>query len=889
MRPCFYMKKYRYDVTGMSCAACVGHVERAAKKALDTLISQTDKNDAEQSTCQITVSLLTSSMNIELDDTIAEKIGKDRIDKSLLNEISHAGYHVSAAEGGLVKKKNAKDNAKQQKQELRRSWLRWMLSAALTLVLMVFSMGPMFGLSLIQHPLGLAIVQLCLTLPVLWLNRRYFTGGFRALFHFSPNMDSLIAIGSGASALYGVFVLIRMIAALTGGHEHLLHDLAHDLYFESAAMIVTLVTLGKNLEKGARIRASSAIQKLATMLPETAIIVHNGQEREVPLSAVRVGDVVLCREGALIPVDGVIVAGAGSINEAVLTGESIPVDKTVGQQVHAAGTLIQGSLSVRAEKVGEGTAMSRVLQLLEDAASSRAPVARLADKISRWFVPSVLLISLITFICWIVLTKNVTQALQYAISVLVISCPCALGLATPTAILVATGRGAELGVLFKSAEALEKLHAVHKVFLDKTGTMTQGQPEVTDCIICPLQNRQSFADDEGLSHLGGRMEDVISLAAAVERHSTHPLSEAICRYAKQNQISYPESSDYHSVIGEGVSAAVYGKICLIGKRTLMQKNGISKQDIAWFDGINEHLGRQGKTLVCVAYDKNVIGAIAMADSIREDTPAAVRRLSNMGVETVMLTGDNEVVAAAVAQQAGVSDYKASLLPTDKERIVREMGENATVAMVGDGINDAPALARADVGMAIGAGTDVAIDCAGIVLTKNTLHSVADAIALSRRTMSCIRQNLFWALLYNSVCIPVAAGALSTLGLSLNPMIAAGAMSISSVCVVINSLRLRRTSLDHMPHKKYNKALPQKNEEQKIKEIFPMKDQNIVLSIHGMMCQHCVAHVKKALEAVEGVISVDVSLENKSAQVTVQEGVDQATLVAAVVNAGYECK
>ena len=889
------MKKYRYDVTGMSCAACVGHVERAANKAFCKLLP---KEKEKNKTYEVTVSLLTSSMSVEIEDSLIEKIGKDRLDRALTDEITHAGYQVRAIESGkLIEQKDAGQAMKRDKRFLRLSWLRWTLSALLTTALMLFSMGPMFDLVLIESDLIGALVQLVLTLPVLWLNRRYFVSGWRALVHFSPNMDSLIAIGSGASALYGIFVFVCMVIAQIKGDAHAVHELAHNLYFESAAMIVTLVTLGKNLEKGARIRASSAIQKLATMMPKTAIIVQNGKETEIPLSAVRVGDIVVCREGEIIAVDGEIVFGKASINESVLTGESIPADKKEGDKVHAACTLVQGSVRIRAEHVGEQTSLSHILQLLEDAASSRAPVARLADKISRWFVPAVLLISLATFISWIVLTKNVADALQFSISVLVISCPCALGLATPTAILVATGRGAEMGILFKSAEALEKLHAVNKVCLDKTGTMTEGIPEV--------KGYTTFDDKEGSFTCGDclyedQQDYMLALAAAAESPSTHPLSLAICRYAKENDIEIPKSTDYRSFIGEGVSAKINDKICLVGKMELLKRFCIEDEKIGAFEGYQHCMGIYGETAVCVAYDGHVLGAIVISDRVRSDTRDAIDRFKSMGVSSLMLTGDNEAVAANVANETKVVGYRAGLLPGDKEKAIVEAQEHFCVAMVGDGINDAPALARADVGIAIGAGTDVAIDCADVVLTKNSLHSVADAIALSRRTMTCIRQNLFWALLYNSICIPLAAGVFSSFGLTLNPMIAAGAMSLSSVCVVVNSLRLRRVSLDGAPKVKEKKEKKkkkekqqnpeQKTEEQRIEEIFTMENKKeIVLSVKGMMCQHCVAHVKKALEAVEGVASVEVSLENASAAVQAESKVEKSTLIAAVVAQGYECE
>ena len=844
----------------MSCAACVAHVERAARRAIEALGEQGE----------VTVSLLTSSMSVEI-----ETKEKESLDRALSDEITRAGYGVKAADESVASTAEVSaDKARQEKKQLKRSWISFAVSAALTLVLMVFSMGHMVGIHLDIAPIPLAVIQLMLTLPVLIINRKYFIGGWRALVHLSPNMDSLIAIGSGASVIYGLFVLGRMIGYTLGGSPVMAQGLVHQLYFESAAMIVTLVSLGKNMEKGARVRASAAIRKLATLLPETAIIVQNGEEREVPVSSLKEGDLILCREGSLIPVDGTVVTGAASVNEAALTGESVPADKHEGDTVHAACTLVEGSITVRADRVGDGTALSHILRLLEDAAASRAPVARLADRISLVFVPAVLGISLLTFIVWMLVSHDVTAALSFAVSVMVISCPCALGLATPTAILVATGRGAEKGILFKSAEALEKLHAVDAVALDKTGTMTEGLPAVTDVV--------TIAD--------ASEDEMISLAAAVEKHSTHPLSTAIVKYAAERGLSTPESSDYRSVIGEGVSGRVNDNICLVGKKTLLEKGGVDASAIEAADAMCEALGKEGKTTVLVAYGDRVLGVIALADRLRDDTRAALERMGGMGVQTVMLTGDNETVAAAVAERAGVGSYRASLLPGDKEQEIRALCERGSVAMVGDGINDAPALSRADVGIAIGAGTDVAIDCADVVLTQNSLDGVADAVSLSRHTMRVIAQNLFWALLYNSICIPVAAGALSALGVVLNPMFASAAMSLSSVCVVLNSLRLRSVRLDHAPYKKNKKKSTEtvdqyQNENQNMEE--KTMENKTVLSVKGMMCPHCVAHVKKALEAVEGVAEVVVSLDDKNATVT--GSADRAALVAAVKDAGYECE
>ncbi len=879
--------KYRYEVGGMSCAACVAHVERAANKALDATFGK--------GKASATVSLLTGSMIVEAPHDGVMTVGKEKLDRTLIAEITHAGYFAKPAD--TIRSDGTREQVKKEKRELRRSWARLGLSIALTLLLMVFSMGHMFGLVMTDHPLALALIQLILTVPILWLNRRYFIGGWQALRHLSPNMDSLIAIGSGAAFVYGGVVCGMMIAATLRGDTMALHDMVHNLYFESAAMIVTLVSLGKNLEKGARVRASSAIAHLAMLLPDTAILVLDGETKEVPLDSLKVGDLVLCREGELIPVDGVIVSGTGSVDEAALTGESIPVDLGEGQKVHAACTLVEGSLTIRAEQVGSETALSHVLRLLEDAAASRAPVARLADKISRFFVPIVLLISLGTLVFWLSFSHNVSDALRYAISILVISCPCALGLATPTAILVATGKGAEHGILFKSAEALEKLHAVRTVCLDKTGTMTEGKPAVTDCVLPPEDMR--VAVGEGAMRVDARREDVLALCAGVEQHSSHPLSRAICLHAANEGIVTLPATDFESLIGEGVRARVYGKICLIGKPALLEKGDVPAEQLAWVRETCERLGQEGKTSVCVAYDGQVMGVVALADRIREDTSEAISRLSRIGVRTVMLTGDNERVAAAVAARTGVSEFRASLLPADKESILREISEGGSVAMVGDGINDAPALARADVGIAIGAGTDVAIDCAGVVLTGNSLHNVADAINLSRHTIRCIRENLFWALFYNTISIPIAAGVLSGVGFSLNPMIAAAAMSLSSVCVVLNSLRLRSDSSLGQSAKapkaaktaKKVEKIKEKSEEKPKKEQEELQMNKLEVKVEGMMCAHCVAHVKEALESLPGVDHADVLLDKKKATVYLADGaaLTHDDVVKAVAAAGYKAK
>lgn len=865
------MKTYRYDVQGMTCASCVSHVERAAGDAVCRV--QNKKRD-EMEKGEVSVSLLTASLTV----TVGDHIDKDKLDSALSKAIVGAGYRIEAKNAAIT----PADKAKSERESTKKAWRLWMVSAVLTLALMLFSMGPMVGLHIVKSPLISALVQLALTLPVLIINRRYFIGGFRALIHRAPNMDSLVAIGAGAAVLYGVYVVIRMLMMPHGMDvEHLLHD----LYFESAVMILTLVTLGKNLERRAKNRAASAIEKLSTMLPKTAIIVRDGVELELPLGEVKVGDMVVCREGELIPVDGVIVSGQGSVDESALTGESLPLDKGEGQTAYAATTLTSGSVTVRAQKVGEGTVLSHVIRLLEDAASGRAPIARLADRISRVFVPAVMLLSLITLAVWLIITKNLSQSLSFAISVLVISCPCALGLATPTAIMVATGRGAQMGVLFKNAEALERLGSVDCACLDKTGTMTQGNMVVTDCTT--ISDIGPIKIGFSIFTRGVRPRDVMTVAAAVQQHSKHPLARAICTYAREQGLKYPESTDYASVVGQGVTANVHSKICLVGNQKLMKNNGISDNEVAWLEYVTSDLSSRGQSVIGVACGGHIMGAIALSDKVREDTPAAIERLSDMGISTFMLTGDNEIVAANVAGQVGVDDYFAALLPADKQAIVQALGKQASVMMVGDGINDAPALARADVGVAIGAGTDVAIDCADVVLTGNTLDSVCDAIALSRKTILCIKQNLFWALFYNSVCIPLAAGVLAPIGITLSPMIAAAAMSLSSLFVVTNSLRLKKVDVKGTVNEKNKKTKKEIN----IKEIKNMKNEQVVyeLIVKGMMCQHCVAHVKKAVEGVGGVISAEITLEGGLVKVTAEQPATREAVAQAVVAAGYECE
>ena len=843
------MAKIRYNVKGMTCAACVGHVERAAKSVLAPV------------GIDFAVSLLTNSLSV----TYPENLGageRTRLEKKLFAAVSAAGYE-------LKEERDRQKELAEEKKQSKRTLIRFIISATLTAFVMFVAMGNMMGIPFLaffsrpEWALWFVLLQVALTLPVLILNFGFFSRGFRALFHSAPNMDTLIAIGSSAAFIYGAWAAIEIgIATVT--HDHaLMHTWLHSLYLESAAMIVTLVSLGKLLEGRAKVRAGQAVRSLAALLPEQANVQRNGTWQNVPLSEIKIGDVVLIRQGERIPVDGKIIEGNGSVDESPLSGESIPVEKSVGDRVSGACTLTGGVLKVRVDRVGQDTALQRIIDLLEQAAASRAPIARVADKVSGIFVPCVMGISLVTLIVWLIVSGGqINEALKCAISVLVISCPCALGLATPTAIMVGTGRGAGEGVLIKSGEALETLQDVEYVLMDKTGTLTKGQPAVTQ-----VQAFENF--DE---------QTLLSYAYAAESLSAHPLSAAICDYAKNYGTELWTATEYESVIGHGISALITGKRVLVGKPQYLISQGVMVQETQLLTF--ENCQKSGLTAVLVAIDGKSAGLIGISDPIREDSAKTVAALADMGITCVMLTGDNAVTARAIAAEAGIQEVHASLLPEDKERILREYLKKGTVAMVGDGINDAPALARANIGIAIGTGTEVAIDSADVVLSKSSLWGVVQAVRLSRETVRVIRQNLFWALVYNSICIPLAAGVLAPVGIVLSPMIASVAMSFSSVSVVLNSLRLKKPA-------KYKSGVKYQNKHYQ-KRRKNMAEQIIVLDVQGMMCHKCVAHVKKALEGVKGVKAVEVSLDENTATVT-YTGKKPETLAAAVIEEGYEAK
>ena len=820
--------KLEFTVTGMTCAACSARVEKVSS-AVDGV------EKAE-------VNLLRGKMVVYA--------ASDAVAPEVIRAVEKAGYGASLP----GKQKNdalpLKDSEKQMK-------LRIMLSAAFLVILMYFTMGHMIGLPLPgwyhgrENAVVAALLQLLLTLPVVYLNRSYYTKGIAALWHRSPNMDSLIAVGSLAALIYGIAALFVMAWAMGHGQWERVEHYSMNLYFESAAMILTLITLGKFLENRAKGKTGDAIKKLMDLSPKTATVLEDGQEREIPVEEVTVGMRIAVRTGGHIPVDGTIVEGRGAVDQSALTGESVPVEKSVGDRVAAACVNAEGYFVMRADKGGEDTTLSQVIRMVEEAGGSKAPVARLADKIAGVFVPVVMGISLVAFCAWMIAGAGLEFSLSVAISVLVISCPCALGLATPVAIMVGTGRGAGLGVLYKNAMALENLHRVDTVVLDKTGTLTAGTPEITDVL-------PGDADAQSL----------LSLAAELEKKSEHPFAKAVVR--KNTMPLGREVNDFATLPGKGVTATIDGTAAYGGSRKLMEELGIAVPEYP-------QLQEQGKTILYFAHEDKYLGALAAADVLKPDSPEAVKALKDLGITVVMLTGDNEQTAKAVAEQAGIDRVISNVLPGQKAECIRKLrSEKKHVVMVGDGINDAPALATADVGVAIGAGTDIAMESADVVLMNSSLTGVSRAIELSRATMRNIRQNLFWAFFYNSLGIPIAAGALyPAFGILLSPMLGAAAMSMSSVFVVTNALRLRRFKPKHRLREQENIVTENKEE-------IPME---VVIQVNGMMCPHCKARVESVCKAVAGTVDAVVDLQAKN--VTVTGKADVAELKKAITDAGYE--
>lgn len=827
--------KQKYTVTGMTCAACSARVEKVTRQVPGV-------DSAE-------VNLLAGSMVVETSRDVTEEI---------IHAVQNAGYDAM-----LPKDKTASTReqaAPQKKDALQEMKIRIIGSAAALLILMYFTMGHMVGLPAPhwyhgqENALVAALLQFFLTLPVVYLNRVYYSRGLKALWHRAPNMDSLIAVGSLAALIYGSAALFVMSWAMGHGRWDVVQQYRENLYFESAAMILTLITLGKYLEANAKGKTGDAIRALMDLSPKTANVLRGGSLSTVPVEDVVVGDTVIVRSGDAIPVDGTVVKGRASVDQSALTGESVPVEKVPGDSVAAATINREGYLEFTADKVGKDTTLAQVIRMVEEAGGSKAPIARMADKIAGIFVPVVMGIALVTFAVWMLLGSGLEFSLTNAISVLVISCPCALGLATPVAIMVGTGRGAQMGVLFKNAEALENLHRVDTVVLDKTGTLTTGNPAITDIL-------PGSAEENRL----------LLIAAALEQHSEHPFAKAIMDVVGTNVL--PEAADFRTLPGRGVSAVVNGVRCFGGNARLMQEQGIVIPDLAYLAG-------QGKTPLFFAEESGCyLGAIAAADVLKPDSQAAVQAMKAAKLDVVMLTGDNAKTAASIGEKAGITHVIADVLPADKAGVVKQLQQQGhRVLMVGDGINDAPALVTADVGMAIGAGTDIAMESADIVLMNSTLSSVSAAVALSRATIRNIKQNLFWAFFYNSLGIPVAAGLLFVpFGIRLSPMLGAAAMSLSSVFVVTNALRLRF----------FRGETPSAQAEETISEAIKIKEDismETIIKVEGMMCNHCKARVEKVCKAVPGTVDAVVDLEAKT--VTVTGTADVAALKQAITDADY---
>ena len=875
------MDQKTFDVIGMTCASCAAHVEKAAA-------SVSGVKEAR-------VNLLKNSMEVDFD-------GDQKTLQDISAAVSKAGYeaHPRLEQKAAVSSETRVTDAAQKEVESKKRQLIGSLICAIPLF--YIAMGGMLGwpvppqLSGMRNMMNLALTELLLCIPILFINRHYFVGGFRSLIHGAPNMDALIALGSSASFAYSVVSLYQMANAFVVGDLTAVHAAMHGMYFESAGLILTLITLGKFFEARAKGRTTGAIEALMNLTPKTAVVERDGKEETVSAADVRVGDILVVRAGSAIPVDGVVVEGESSVDESAITGEAIPVEKAVGAHVTGATVSAGGWFKMQAQAVGDDTTLAGIIRLVDEATSSKAPIERRADTIAGVFVPVVMVLALLTFGGWLFVFApgGFAVALSHAVSVLVISCPCALGLATPTAIMVGTGLGASQGVLVKSAEALEGAAAATTVVFDKTGTLTEGKPSVTDVIATE----------------GVETEDLIALAATLERKSEHPLAQAIVAYADMHSASVPvaqtqgeknaELTDFMQVVGGGLTATLAGLKIAAGNRRLMEQEGV---DLGGLEASANTLASDAKTPLFFARDGKLIGIIAVADTIKPTSAKTILKLRAMGIQSIMLTGDQKTTAAVIGKKLNVNRVISDVLPSEKElqiRRLQESGEN--VIMVGDGINDAPALARADIGIAIGAGTDVAIGSADIVLMKSDPTDVAEAIELSKATLRNIKQNLFWALFYNAICIPVAMGFLAPLGVTLNPMIGAAAMGFSSVFVVTNALRLRtwKPKEIDVSHVGSVETQVQSGFGVQSKPVCTTATPVIVsapkerkermekkLNVEGMSCQHCVAHVTQALEAVEGVSRVEVSLEDASAIVEFDGAVSDEALIAAVKNAGYE--
>ncbi len=853
----------QYTVTGMSCAACSARVEKAVSK-VDGVTS-------------CSVSLLTNSMGVEGSAT----------DAQIVEAVEQAGYGASP-KGTATESENDKANNSLEQLKAAQDALvdretpklvnRLIASLIFLVVLMYFSMGHMmWGWPLPEffngNHVAMGLLQLLLTVAVMVINQKFFISGFKGLIHGAPNMDTLVALGSAASFGYSVYALFAMTAAQVNGDMDAVMSYMHEFYFESAAMILALITVGKMLEAHSKGKTTDALKSLMQLAPKTATVVRDGVEQEISVDAVKKGDIFVVRPGENIPVDGEIIDGTTAVNESALTGESIPVDKQPKDAVSAATVNQSGFIKCRATRVGEDTTLSQIIQMVSDAAATKAPIAKIADRVSGVFVPAVITIAIITIIAWLIAGETVGFALARGISVLVISCPCALGLATPVAIMVGNGKGAKSGILFKTAASLEATGRTQIVALDKTGTITSGEPKVTDIV-----PDETFFEETG-NHAGA----LLAIAASVEAKSEHPLAKAIMERAKTDEIAVAEVTDFSAVVGNGLTAILAGKMIKAGNLAFVSKFVKVSDDMR---AKAVEFSKEGKTPLFFAADDRLCGIIAVADTIKEDSPEAVRQLKNMGIRVVMLTGDNEQTANAIGKQAGVDEVIAGVLPDGKEAVIRKLKKQGRVAMVGDGINDAPALTRADMGIAIGAGSDVAIDAADVVLMKSRLIDVPAAVRLSRATLTNIHENLFWAFFYNVIGIPLAAGLwYPLLGWKLNPMFGAAAMSLSSFCVVTNALRLNLCRVYDPKHDR--KATPdRKNKTNKPNES-EEKSMTKTMNIEGMMCGHCEARVKKALEALDAVSEAAVSHESGTAVVTLSSDISDEKLKDTVEAEDYK--
>lgn len=835
----------RFDISGMSCAACSARVEKAVSK-LDGIKS-------------CSVNLLTNSMAVE----------GEADDETIISAVVSAGYGAKLS-GSANDTSSDEKSKKKVADDVKKLILRFSVSLFFLLTLMYVSMGHMMWnwklpTFLEGNHIAIGILELLLTVIIMVINGRFFISGFKSLWHLSPNMDTLVAIGSGASFIYSTYALFAMTDAQLKMDHIAVTEYMHEFYFESAAMILTLITLGKMLEAIAKGKTTDALDKLMKLAPEYASVIKDGKEERVPVKNVKIGDVFIVRPGESIPVDAVIIEGESAIDESALTGESIPVDKRAGDNIFCATINQSGAIKCEAVGVGENTALSRIIQMVSDASATKAPIAKAADRVAGVFVPAVILIATVTFAVWLVIGNGVGYALARGISVLVISCPCALGLATPVSVMVGNGVGAKNGILFKNAEALEETGKVSIVALDKTGTVTVGMPKLTD--IVPTD--------------GEKEEDLIAVAYSLEKQSEHPLAKAIVSYGEEKGIAFGNVTGFKALSGNGLSGILDGNEVFGGSLKFISE--ICDVPKALCEAC-ETLSEEGKTPMLFARNKKVLGVIAVADVVKEESAAAIKALKGMGIRTIMITGDNEKTARTIARLAGIDEVVAGVLPDGKEKVIRELRRSGKVAMVGDGINDAPALTAADMGIAIGNGTDIAIDAADVILMKSNMLDLPAAIKLSRKTLANIHMSLFWAFFYNTIGIPIAAGVLIPLGIELNPMIAAAAMSLSSVCVVCNALRLNLVNIYKTSNREYadvariSEKIKNNNEEDNMKK---------TIMIEGMMCAHCEAHVKEALCSISGVGSAEVSHKDGCAVVTLNGDVSDNVLKQAVEKEGYK--